>query len=84
VSGEVLLNAAQNDWYDSGDDHRASRVRLFEHELGHLLGLGHVRDPGSLMYPVILDREGLSAGDRRGLRATGRRPGGAAPCPQAR
>jgi Matrixin len=40
------------------------------HEFGHLLGLAHVTDPTAVMYPeTSLQVTGLSAGDRRGLRA---------------
>jgi Matrixin len=40
------------------------------HEFGHLLGLAHVGDPKSIMYPETrLQVTDFSAGDRRGLRA---------------
>lgn len=82
VTGELLVNAAQNRLYGDGTDHRASRVRLFEHELGHLVGLGHVQDRRSLMYPQILRRAGLSAGDRRGLRKLGPAADRGSRCPE--
>lgn len=42
------------------------------HELGHLVGLDHVEDPGQLMYPYAGDGAGqLGAGDRAGLAAVG-------------
>lgn len=82
VTGEVLVNAAQNGLYGDGTDHRASRVRLFEHELGHLVGLAHVKDRRSVMYPRILRRRGMTAGDRRGLRELGPAGDPAARCPQ--
>jgi matrixin len=55
----------------SGDDNKARAVLL--HELGHLVGLGHVPDPYQVMYdtnayPVAAYR----AGDRRGLALLGR------------
>jgi predicted Zn-dependent protease len=38
------------------------------HELGHLVGLDHVDDPGQLMYPVTaLAVTDYAAGDLRGL-----------------
>lgn len=82
VTGEVLVNAAQNGLYGDGADHGASRVRLFEHELGHLVGLAHVKDRRSVMYPRILRRRGLTAGDRRGLRELGPAGDLAERCPQ--
>lgn len=82
VTGEVLVNAAQNGLYGDGTDHRASRVRLFEHELGHLAGLAHVKDRRSVMYPRILRRRGLTAGDRRGLRELGPSGDPGARCPE--
>jgi len=45
--------------------------RIILHEVAHLLGLGHVRDPGQLMYPETADQTTrptkLSAGDLAGL-----------------
>lgn len=46
--------------------HSAARARIFAHELGHVLGLGHDADPGSVMYSVVIDRPfGLSGADQR-------------------
>lgn len=80
VGGQILVNAAQNGLYDTR--HGLPRVRLLEHELAHLLGLAHVTDPRSLMYPQILHRIGLTLGDRRGLRALGPAEPRSAPCLQ--
>jgi Matrixin len=41
------------------------------HELGHLVGLAHVRDPGELMAESNLERRDLGPGDRQGLAAVG-------------
>lgn len=41
------------------------------HELGHLVGLAHVDDPGQLMFPRAADTPGYSAGDLAGLARLG-------------
>jgi hypothetical protein len=57
------------------------------HELGHLLGLGHVSDPREIMYPEVLAHgpSHYGAGDRAGLRRLGRAAGCLVPtsAPQA-
>ena len=49
------------------------RVALYLHEIGHVVGLGHVDDPTQVMYPTLeeSDGDGYAAGDRAGLRALG-------------
>jgi Matrixin len=43
------------------------------HELGHLVGLGHVEDPTQVMYPSISDEvTSLATGDLNGLAKLGR------------
>ena len=69
--GSITVKAAQNRLYGDGHDGRSSRVRLFEHELCHLVGLDHVRDRYSVMYPTVLDVSGVSRGDRIGFRRLG-------------
>lgn len=44
---------------------------VVEHELGHVVGLGHVEDPGQLMYPETTSRTTLGSGDLAGLAAVG-------------
>lgn len=57
----------------------AGRLRMFEHEIGHTLGLGHTRLRSDVMYPVQYSSSPTwSLGYARGLIAVGR----AAGCPR--
>lgn len=40
---------------------------LVDHELGHVVGLGHVEDSGELMYEHALERTAYGPGDRECL-----------------
>lgn len=72
VSGLIVLNEAQTDLIEHG--YATNReVALLEHELGHILGLGHVPDPGEVMNPTVGAAADLGAGDRAGLHAVGGR-----------
>lgn len=42
---------------------------LYLHELGHALGLAHLRSPRNVMYPSVTDQVRLGAGDIRGIRS---------------
>jgi hypothetical protein len=74
VSGQAVFNGpALALQLSTGDDNKARAVLL--HELGHLVGLGHVTDPFQVMfssnaYPLPSYR----SGDRRGLAMLGRGP----------
>jgi hypothetical protein len=48
-------------------DPQATRMVL-EHELGHVLGLGHTDDSGQLMYTSYHGQDGFGKGDRKGLK----------------
>jgi hypothetical protein len=71
VSGQAVFNGPELDLQlRTGDDNKTRAVLL--HELGHLVGLGHVTDPYQVMfesnaYPLPSYR----AGDRRGLALLG-------------
>jgi len=71
VSGTAVFNGPQLDAMLAGGDEAKVQAVLL-HELGHLVGLGHVPDPYQVMfdtnaYPVSAYR----AGDLRGLSALG-------------
>ena len=40
---------------------------IVQHELGHVLGLDHVDDPGELMYDTSSGRTDFGPGDLEGL-----------------
>jgi hypothetical protein len=73
VTGAVVFNRDHDVLYRPGFGKGMSRGNLYLHELGHLLGLGHVDGDGDLMAERIGPDTpaGLSASDRAGLRAAG-------------
>ncbi len=72
VSGEVVFDAADITQIEAGPDGATFTYDIFLHELGHLVGLGHVNDPTQIMNPVSLrPLPGFGDGDLRGLAALG-------------
>lgn len=74
VSGQVTLDAkAFNRWL-SEPAFVDSAKAIVLHELGHLVGLAHVRDPDELMNELNIGQLDFGPGDRRGLAELGRGP----------
>ncbi len=71
VTGSVWLDAqAMTDLFAAG--RRDSARAVVEHEIGHVLGLGHVSDGTQLMSQTGGAGAGPADGDRRGLAVLGR------------
>lgn len=47
---------------------QAESVALFLHELGHVLGLGHVNVKTNVMYPIVTRTARLGVGDTTGMK----------------
>ena len=64
-------------YFEAGFGKGARRGNLLLHELGHVVGLGHVNNGALLMNPAVtsLTPNGYAAGDRAGLAKVGRRAG---------
>jgi hypothetical protein len=69
VTGQVMLDRDLFASFDAGE--AASAQAIVDHELGHVVGLGHVEDPGELMYEHGLERTAYGPGDREGLARLG-------------
>jgi hypothetical protein len=65
----VVLNADHNRLYARGFGAGTTRGALLLHEIGHVMGLGHVGTTRELMYPTMLERgsSNYKSGDRTGL-----------------
>lgn len=71
VSGRVVVNRAHMGLFSGAGGPGHNLTALLEHELSHLVGLGHVSDPKELMYPFVGAVGALGPGDREGLRRLG-------------
>lgn len=69
VTGQVMLDRDLFASFDADDADRAQAI--VDHELAHVVGLGHVTDPGELMYEENLGRTTYGPGDREGLARLG-------------
>lgn len=69
VTGRVVLDS---DVFASfGPDEQPFAQAIVDHELGHLVGLGHVDDPRELMYADNVGVTTYGPGDREGLAELG-------------
>jgi len=71
VTGAVALDAQQLTDVLARPGGAGVARAIVLHELGHVVGLGHVSDPTQLMYPQTSDVLDLGAGDLAGLAVLG-------------
>ncbi|CAN7471097.1 matrixin family metalloprotease [Knoellia sp. LjRoot47] len=67
VTGMIHLDGPDISLMLSRVNGHVDAVAVVAHELGHLLGLGHIDDPSQLMVSRYDGQVGLGDGDRRGL-----------------
>jgi hypothetical protein len=67
VSGGVTLDVEVFEDLEGEGDGEGHQRAILLHELGHLVGLGHVDSPGELMYPDNLGLLHFGRGDLNGL-----------------
>ncbi len=74
VTGQAILDAEYAADVMARPNGRNYVQALIMHELGHVVGLGHVDDPTQLMYSGNVGITELGAGDRAGLALLGTGP----------
>ncbi|GAA5165602.1 hypothetical protein GCM10023321_55800 [Pseudonocardia eucalypti] len=74
VSGQIVLFRDNLAKIATGRSGRLIQKAILLHELGHLVGLDHVSDPGELMAPMYTGLTGFGPGDRQGLAELGAVP----------
>jgi len=74
VSGSIAMNGAEH--LDNGFAPGKTWGKVALHELGHLVGLGHVPDPAQVMHASLVSSPAVwGTGDEAGLRQLGRLAG---------
>ena len=85
LNTDVVLDRDTQETLPGGFGEGITRGRVILHELGHVLGLGHVSSRAQLMYPELAEQTSSSAelgvGDSIGLRLLGRESGCVTPPP---
>ena len=71
VTGGITLDADAFAEIHASEDGQAEERAIILHELGHLVGLDHVKDAGELMNAENVGQLDFGPGDRRGLALLG-------------
>jgi len=74
VSGVLYFDAPELSLIAQRPTGFAEMRTVMLHEIGHLLGLGHVQDPAEVMYPTDVGQADYNTGDLRGLAYAGSGP----------
>lgn len=74
VTGQIVLDREDLSPVLADNDSYAVARAVVMHELGHVVGLDHVTDPGELMAAVNSGQTELAAGDLQGLAKAGKGP----------
>ncbi|MGH3823437.1 MAG: matrixin family metalloprotease [Pseudonocardiaceae bacterium] len=74
VTGQIVFDREDFAAVLPGDDGYVEARAVVIHELGHLVGLDHVDDPGELMARDNMGQLELGPGDRQGLSEAGKGP----------